>query len=191
LLATLARGETDGRTVDDIKKSVLFVYESTPAHRLLQQFQRARQHLFVVVDEYGGTQGVVTLEDVLEEIVGEILDETDPVPEPGIGTSPSLAVERATGSPPRRPPDASAPRSGSEGASPPEPSDRPTPTRDTRAQETQGDHARTSGVESGERAGDESRGSSTHESSRSASENGHAGTLPPRGARSPIGESRR
>jgi len=53
------------------------VHESTPAHQLLEQFKVKHQHLFVVLDEYGGTSGVVSLEDVLEELVGEIIDETD------------------------------------------------------------------------------------------------------------------
>ena len=44
---------------------------------LLEQFKVKHQHLFVVLDEYGGTSGVVSLEDVLEELVGEIIDETD------------------------------------------------------------------------------------------------------------------
>ena len=78
LLLALAQSRTDA-TIGDLKKSVPFVYKSTPGHKLLQQFQRTRQHLFVVVDEYGGTSGVVSLEDVLEELVGEIHDETDPV----------------------------------------------------------------------------------------------------------------
>jgi len=50
-----------------------------PLERLLRKFQRDRRHLCIVVDEYGGTEGVVTLEDVLEEIVGEIEDESDRV----------------------------------------------------------------------------------------------------------------
>jgi CBS domain containing-hemolysin-like protein len=60
-----------------IKREVLFVPELTPVPRLLRQFQTRQIHLAVVVDEYGSTVGIVTLEDVLEEIVGEIEDEFD------------------------------------------------------------------------------------------------------------------
>lgn len=55
------------------------VPDSLPLERLLRLFQEQRKHLAVVVDEYGGTQGIVTLEDVLEELVGEIYDESDRV----------------------------------------------------------------------------------------------------------------
>jgi putative hemolysin len=58
---------------------VLVVPSSTTLEHLLRMFQRERRHLSVVVDEYGGTEGIVTLEDVLEEIVGEIEDESDRV----------------------------------------------------------------------------------------------------------------
>jgi CBS domain containing-hemolysin-like protein len=57
----------------------LVVPSSMPLERLLQTFREERRHLALVVDEYGGTQGLVTLEDVLEEIVGEIEDESDRV----------------------------------------------------------------------------------------------------------------
>ncbi len=60
-----------------IKREVLFVPELTPVPKLLRQFQQSRVHMAVVVDEYGATVGIVTLEDVLEEIVGEIDDEFD------------------------------------------------------------------------------------------------------------------
>ncbi len=62
-----------------IKRDVFFVPELMPVSRLLRQFQTSHIHLAIVVDEYGLTQGVVTLEDVLEEIVGEIEDEFDPI----------------------------------------------------------------------------------------------------------------
>jgi CBS domain containing-hemolysin-like protein len=60
-----------------IKRDVLFVPELLPVPRLLRQFQTRQIHMAVVVNEYGSTLGIVTLEDVLEEIVGEIEDEFD------------------------------------------------------------------------------------------------------------------
>jgi CBS domain containing-hemolysin-like protein len=62
-----------------IKRPITFTPELTPVPKLLRQFQMSHVHMAVVVDEYGATQGIVTLEDVLEEIVGEIEDEFDPV----------------------------------------------------------------------------------------------------------------
>jgi len=58
---------------------ILVVPSATPLERLLRTFQDERRHLAMVVDEYGGAQGIVTMEDVLEEIVGEIEDESDQV----------------------------------------------------------------------------------------------------------------
>jgi len=58
-------------------KDAFFVPETTPLPRLLEMFRNRRQQMAIVVDEYGGTSGLVTLEDVLEEIVGEIVDEYD------------------------------------------------------------------------------------------------------------------
>lgn len=61
-----------------IKRDVLFVPELTPVPKLLRQFQTSHVHMAVVVDEYGATRGIVTLEDVIEQIVGDIEDEFDP-----------------------------------------------------------------------------------------------------------------
>jgi CBS domain containing-hemolysin-like protein len=69
--------------VTDVMRPVHFVPDSKPVDDLLREMQRDQTHVAVVVDEYGGTAGLVTIEDVLEEIVGEITDEydreTDPV----------------------------------------------------------------------------------------------------------------
>jgi putative hemolysin len=80
VLRSVAGGSTP--TVGELLRPVLVVPETKPLRELLREFQSARQQLAVVVDEYGGTSGIVTLEDVLEEIVGEISDEHQrPVPE--------------------------------------------------------------------------------------------------------------
>jgi CBS domain containing-hemolysin-like protein len=64
--------------VDEVMRPALYVPESKPVDALLSEMQASRQHIAVVVDEYGGTAGLVTIEDLLEEIVGEITDEYDP-----------------------------------------------------------------------------------------------------------------
>ncbi|RNL78879.1 hemolysin family protein [Nocardioides marmorisolisilvae] len=63
--------------VDSLMRPVLHVPDSKPADDLLREMQASRKHVAVVVDEYGGTAGLVTIEDILEEIVGEITDEFD------------------------------------------------------------------------------------------------------------------
>ncbi|KIX11391.1 hemolysin family protein [Dethiosulfatarculus sandiegensis] len=68
-------GETNN--ICEVARKPFFVPQAMPLNELLTAFRRKRVHLAVVVDEYGGTAGVVTLEDVLEEIVGEIEDEYD------------------------------------------------------------------------------------------------------------------
>lgn len=60
-----------------IRTNVLLVPESKRASELLQEFKKKKLHLAIVVDEYGGTAGIVTMEDILEEVTGEIRDEFD------------------------------------------------------------------------------------------------------------------
>jgi CBS domain containing-hemolysin-like protein len=74
--ADLRLGAGDTR-VDQVMREAVFVPESKPVDDLLSEMQAARIHLAIVVDEYGGTAGLVTIEDILEEIVGEITDEYD------------------------------------------------------------------------------------------------------------------
>lgn len=76
ILIALGRGEKN-RKISEFRREALFVPEKMRADGLLPLFQRQRCHLAVVVDEFGGTSGVVTLEDVLEQLVGEIVDEKD------------------------------------------------------------------------------------------------------------------
>jgi CBS domain containing-hemolysin-like protein len=63
--------------VEEVMRPAIYVPDSKPVDALLSEMQAMRQHVAVVVDEYGGTAGLVTIEDVLEEIVGEITDEYD------------------------------------------------------------------------------------------------------------------
>ena len=68
----------DKLTLSRFKRPAHFVPETAPLHRILIDFFDRRQHLFIVVDEYGTMTGVISMEDVLEEIVGrEIIDESD------------------------------------------------------------------------------------------------------------------
>jgi CBS domain containing-hemolysin-like protein len=72
----LVSGQRDV-TLLALVREPLIVPGSVPVMKLMRDFQARRIHLAIVVDEYGGTDGLVTLEDVLEELVGEIEDETD------------------------------------------------------------------------------------------------------------------
>ncbi|MDJ0631705.1 MAG: hemolysin family protein [Xenococcaceae cyanobacterium MO_188.B29] len=76
LLTAMIEGNKE-QTINNLVRQVRFVPETIRADKLLKVFQETREHLAVVLDEYGGVAGVVTLEDVLEVLTGEIVDETD------------------------------------------------------------------------------------------------------------------
>lgn len=80
MMHVLARrkGRATAEDFAGVLREPRFVPESLALNKLLDLFLRSRQHLVVVLDEYGGTTGLATLEDVLEELVGEIQDEYDP-----------------------------------------------------------------------------------------------------------------
>jgi CBS domain containing-hemolysin-like protein len=65
--------------LQDIIRPALFVPESNQISQLLREFQQKKAHLAIVIDEFGGTEGIITMEDIVEEIVGEIHDEYDEV----------------------------------------------------------------------------------------------------------------
>ena len=67
------------KRLSELRSSVLYTTETTRISDLLRQLQQNKVHMAVVVDEYGGTQGIVTMEDIMEELVGEIWDEHDEV----------------------------------------------------------------------------------------------------------------
>ena len=74
-------GRADERnTVRDVMRPATFCPDSKQVDKLLRDMQRTRTHMMIVVDEFGGMAGIVTLEDIVEEIVGEITDEYDPAP---------------------------------------------------------------------------------------------------------------
>ena len=77
LLYWLLTSESSDIDWDSLAKDVLVVPDSSPLPQLLQTFQHSHRHLAIVVDEYGSVEGIATLEDVLEEVVGDIRDESD------------------------------------------------------------------------------------------------------------------
>ncbi|HEY1576655.1 MAG TPA: hemolysin family protein [Terracidiphilus sp.] len=89
-LLQISDEEARSRTVASIQQPAVFVPETKRGHELLREMQREKQHMRIVIDEYGGVAGLVTIEDLLEEIVGDIRDEHekdgqigDPQREPG------------------------------------------------------------------------------------------------------------
>ncbi len=96
----IAQVRHDGRvnplpslTIRNIMRAVLIVPETKPVADLLVDFKERRRHLAVVVDEFGSTAGVVTVEDVLEQIVGEIEDEFDIAPPPPAAMGEAMVLE--------------------------------------------------------------------------------------------------
>jgi CBS domain containing-hemolysin-like protein len=87
-----AADRTGGPKVEELLRPATFVPESKPVDELLREMQASRTHMAVVVDEYGGFAGLVTIEDILEEIVGEIDDEHDTVQRPPIEELPDGSV---------------------------------------------------------------------------------------------------
>ena len=76
--------EPQPRPLRELLREPYFVPETVPSDVLLRNMQRAKVHLAIVVDEYGGMSGIITMEDLLEEIVGNIYDEFDPTAETNI-----------------------------------------------------------------------------------------------------------
>jgi CBS domain containing-hemolysin-like protein len=77
LLAAVSSAERQSESLRDVMRQPLFVPETKAVGPLLQQFQQQHVQIAVVLDEYGGVVGLVTVEDIMEEIVGEIQDEYD------------------------------------------------------------------------------------------------------------------
>ena len=79
LLSEIGKDEEEFKLRDKIRKAY-FVPETKPLRVLLHEFQNQKLHIAIVLDEYGGTAGIVTIEDILEELVGEIVDEYEQTP---------------------------------------------------------------------------------------------------------------
>jgi putative hemolysin len=79
LLAEIGKNPADFKLRDKMREAY-FVPETKPLRVLLHEFQNKKQHIAIVLDEYGGTAGIITLEDILEELVGEITDEYEKTP---------------------------------------------------------------------------------------------------------------
>ena len=71
------KGEINHDDLRELMRESFFVVGSKKISDLLKIFQQKKQHLAIVIDEFGGTEGIITLEDILEELVGEIQDEED------------------------------------------------------------------------------------------------------------------
>jgi CBS domain containing-hemolysin-like protein len=74
----LEEEEREDRLVRELVRTILFVPETKPVNDLMRQMQQENTHMVIVVDEYGNTAGLATMEDLLEVIIGEIRDEHEP-----------------------------------------------------------------------------------------------------------------
>jgi CBS domain containing-hemolysin-like protein len=83
-LLKLWGGASDSVRLEDVCRKAYFIPETKTLADLLKEFKMRRVHMAVAVDEYGGTSGIVTIEDILEEIVGDIQDEHDPTERPAV-----------------------------------------------------------------------------------------------------------
>ncbi len=77
LLGLLLKNAEKNSSIDDFIKPIYFIPESKPINQLLAEMKKRKEHMAIVIDEYGGTAGLITIEDLLEEIVGDIQDEFD------------------------------------------------------------------------------------------------------------------
>ena len=76
------------KSIDEIMQDVIYVPATKRISEILQEMKSAKTHMAVVVDQYGGTKGIVTLEDILEELVGDIYDESDEILNEFVKTAP-------------------------------------------------------------------------------------------------------
>jgi putative hemolysin len=80
-------------TVKSIMQSPIFVYQSLSIEKVMQKLRIAKQHMAIVIDEYGGVEGLLTMEDIVEEVFGQIRDETDEEPPEHVGAEESYTIE--------------------------------------------------------------------------------------------------
>jgi len=92
LLAEIGKTEQQFKLGDKMRKAY-FVPETKPLRALLHEFQNQKLHIAIVLDEYGGTAGIVTIEDILEELVGEIVDEYEETPPKAIKKIDETTIE--------------------------------------------------------------------------------------------------
>ena len=79
MIRVLARGQFENFTVTGVMREALFVPETISVNDLLHQFRSSHTHMAIVMDEFGGTAGLVTLQDLLSEIIGEVRDNFDTI----------------------------------------------------------------------------------------------------------------